>query len=400
MSVRQRFRSRKSLPLVALGALVPLFVVSGTGGAMLPPRLPPAPRETPLPPAPVRLTAIAAVLMDARTGRVLYGRNPDLSWPPASTTKIMTALVALESGPLDRPIVISDRVARFRVGTAIGLPAGAHIPLRDLLYALMLQSGNDAAIAVAEGVAGSVPAFVDRMNAEALRLGARNTHFTSPSGLYDRAHVSTAYDLAVIGRAAMQNPAFREIVKTRYWTIAVPRHRRIVVWNHNRLLSRFAGADGIKTGFVRQSGHTLVASATRDGWQLLVVVLHPVDLWGDATRLLSHGFAHYRPVELARAGEEVGPVEVPGAEGLVPGLIPQPVFALLGPGEVSVRRVTVLPTVAAPVRRGDRVGTVEFSVSDQPVASAPLVAARDVQAHADLVRLIEWMAQFAAGAIQ
>jgi D-alanyl-D-alanine carboxypeptidase (penicillin-binding protein 5/6) len=180
----------------------------------------------------------------------------------------------------------------------------------------------------------------------------------------------------------------------------VPGHRRIVVWNHNRLLSRFAGADGVKTGFVRQSGHTLVASATRGGWQLLVVVLHPVDLWGDAARLLSHGFAYYRSVELARAGEEVGPVEVPGAEGAVVGVAGRSVFAVLARGEAVARTITILPHLTAPVRAGEPVGTVEFSTADRLVASAPLLAAKDVQAHSDLVRMIEWMAQFSGGAVQ
>ena len=401
MSVRRLYRHlRRPLVLASLGALVPFLVAGGTvAAAPSSPRLP-ASSALAISLAPVKITATAAVLMDVRSGQVLYSRNPDLAWPPASTTKIMTALVALESGSLDQPILISDRVARFRVGTNVGLPAGARIPLRDLLYALMLKSGNDAALAVAEGVAGSVPEFVARMNAAAQRLGAQNTHFTSPHGLYDRDHISTAHDLAVITRAALQNPMFREIVKARYWAIKVPGHRQIVLFNHNRLLARFTGADGVKTGFVRQAGHTLVASATRDGWQLIAVVLHPTDLWGDASRLLSYGFTHYRSVELAGAGEEIGSVEVPGAVGPVPGMILRPVFGVLEPGENPVRRVSALPGIEAPVRQGELVGKLEVFVSDRLVASAPLVAARDVQAHADIVRMIEWVAQFAKEAVQ
>jgi len=243
----------------------------------------------------VAVTASVAVLMDAATGQVLYERNAHLAWPPASTTKIMTALVALGRAPLDMPITISPAVSHFRKGTAVGLPEGARIPLRDLLYALLLASGNDAALAIADGVAGSVPAFVDRMNEEAWQLGATATHFTSPHGLYDRAHYSTAYDLALITRAAMQNPSFRAIVQTRAWTFAVhgKRPRRLV--NHNRLLARYPGADGVKTGYVHQSGQTLVASATHHGIRLIAVVLHSRDVYGDAARLLDFGFAHHHP---------------------------------------------------------------------------------------------------------
>jgi len=273
----------------------------------------------------VRVTATAALLMDAQTGQVLYSRNPHLVWPPASTTKVLTALVALRTTPLATPIRITPEVARFRVGSVVGLPAGAEISLHDLLYGLMLQSGNDVALAVAEGVSGTVPAFVARMNAAAQHLGARQTHFTSPHGLYDPNHYTTAYDLALITRVAMENPTFREIVRTERWTFRPPGGPARVLWNHNSLLKRYPGADGVKTGYVDMSGETLVASATRNGRRLIAVLLHSGDMWGDAERLLSYGFERERSTGLARPGQESSG----RVDGWVLGLAARPVDAAL-----------------------------------------------------------------------
>jgi D-alanyl-D-alanine carboxypeptidase (penicillin-binding protein 5/6) len=341
--------------------------------------------------APVRITAIAAVLMDARSGEILYSRNPHLTWPPASTTKILTALVALQSAPLDTLITISPDVARFRVGSVVGLPEGARISLHDLLYGLMLQSGNDVALAIAEGVSGSVPAFVARMNDEARRLGATQTHFTSPHGLYDRDHYTTAYDLALITRAAMQNPTFRAIVRTKRWVFSPPDGPSRTLWNHNRLLWWYPGADGVKTGYVHQSGETLVASATRDGWRLIAVLLRSNDLWGDAYRLLTSGFTHYHPEQLARAGEELAAIEVRGTDRVVLGVAPGNVYAALAPGEVPRRHVVVRPHLALPIRRGEPIGTVEFYAGARLLRTAPVVAAGDVRVPTGIQRMVRWV---------
>ncbi|HKV43244.1 MAG TPA: D-alanyl-D-alanine carboxypeptidase family protein [bacterium] len=340
--------------------------------------------------APANVTATAAILVDARSGQVLYGRNPHLSWPPASTTKIMTALVALEHAHLDTMIEITPEVAHFREGSVVGLPEGARISLHDLLYALLLPSGNDVALAVAEGVAGSVPAFVDLMNDRAQELGARQTHFTSPHGLYDRDHYTTAYDLALIADAAMQNPVFREVVHTRRWTFSVPGHRSRWLFNHNRLLSRYPGADGVKTGYVHQSGQTLVASATRNGWRLIAVLLHSRDEWGDAARLLTYGFAHYHSTEVASVGEPLAVAQLSPGGALLTGVVPRPVYAALLPGEVVRRQVSLDSHVALPIRRRARVGEVDFYVSGRLLRSAPLVAAEDVTNPMGLPGLMGW----------
>jgi D-alanyl-D-alanine carboxypeptidase (penicillin-binding protein 5/6) len=335
------------------------------------------------------------VLIDARTGQVLYDRNAYLEWSPASTTKIMTALVALERASLDTPIEISPAVARFREGSTVGLPAHVQIPLRDLLYALLLSSGNDVALAVAEGVGGTVPEFVAQMNERAAEMGTFQTHFTSPHGLYDPEHYSTAYDLALIAKVAMQNPTFREIVHTRQRTFTLPGRRARVLVNHNRLLTRFPGADGVKTGYVHKSGHTFVASATRNGWRLIAVILQSRDLWGDASRLLTYGYTHYRSTLLASAGEPLLIEKVPGTDRPLIGVAPQTIYGTVALGETVERRVRPDGRSTLPVHRGTRVGVVSFYVSGRLLRSAPLVAASDVTP-GRLAEIISWVSHVVA----
>lgn len=338
-----------------------------------------------------RVTATAAILVDAGTGQVLYDRNANLPWPPASTTKIMTALVALERARLDTPIEVSRPVARFREGSVVGLPERARIPLRDLLYALLLPSGNDVALAIAEGVGGSVPGFVDLMNEKAMALGATQTHFTAPHGLYDRAHYTTAYDLSLMARAAMQYPTFRAIVQSRSWVFAPPGRPARRLFNHNRFLSRYPGADGIKTGYVHESGHTLVASATRDGWRLIAVLLHSGDPYGDAARLLSLGFGRYHRTLLASAGDSLTTLTLPGADMPVVGMVGEPIYADLTAADVVQRRLAMDDQLTLPIRRGARIGEVRFYASGQLLRTAPLVSASDVHRRVQAFGFVSWM---------
>ncbi len=355
--------------------------------------------------SPVRVTATAALVMDARSGQVLYSRNAHLIWPPASTTKILTALVALHRMSLNTPITVSPEVARFRVGSVVGLPAGARISLHDLLYGLMLPSGNDVALAIAEGVAGTVSAFVAQMNDEAYRLGARQTHFTSPHGLYDPNHYTTVYDLALIARAAMADPTFRDIVRTERWTFRPPGARARVLYNHNRMLWWYPGADGVKTGYVDMSGETLVESATRNGWRLIVVEFHSGDMWGDASRLLNYGFDHYRAVELAHPGEEMAAIQLPGTQSVVVGVVPEAVYAAVSGSKAPVRRVTIERHLTLPVRPGERLGTVDFYESGQLLQSAPIVAVSRIGADMDqgaqnpLARAFGWVGRMVEGVV-
>jgi serine-type D-Ala-D-Ala carboxypeptidase (penicillin-binding protein 5/6) len=344
--------------------------------------------------APVRVTATAAILVDGRSGQVLYGRNDRLIWPPASTTKIMTALVAAQSTPLSTLITISPEVAHFREGSVAGLPEGARISLHDLLYALLLPSGNDVAIAIAEGTAGTVSAFVARMNDEAKRLGCTQTHFADPHGLYMPDHYTTAYDLAIIARAALANPTIAQVVRTKRWVFHPAGYAPRVLYNHNRLLSRYPGADGVKTGYVNEAGLTLVASATHGGHRMIAVVLHSRDMYGDSSRLLSYGFAHFRPATAAVPGERLAVVEVPDANRPVVGTVADGVTVDLSPGETLARRVTVAGDLRLPLRRGERIGEVLVSAGGRLVRVEPLVAADDVDtAQTEFGQFVDWIDQ-------
>ena len=237
------------------------------------------------------LRATAAILVDANTGAVLYQRRPHQRLPIASTTKIMTAVLALERLPLSEKITIPwwvPRTAPIREG----LRRGERVAVWKLLYGLMLFSANDDASALAAASAGSKARFVVLMNEKARRLGLGDTRFSTPSGLLDRGNDSTAWDLATLARYAMQNPRFRAIGRKRIVHVrwSAPTYEKVYV-NKNQLLGSYRGADGIKTGWTTEAGHCLVASARRGGTRLIAVVLHSQDPYRDARRLLNFGFA-------------------------------------------------------------------------------------------------------------
>jgi D-alanyl-D-alanine carboxypeptidase len=237
-----------------------------------------------------RLTAASSILVDARTGRVLWAHAPHKRRLIASTTKIMTAILALERLRPGQKVTIAPVVPRtepFREG----LRRGERVPVWKLLYGLMLFSGNDDALALAIAAGGSRTGFIGLMNEKAQKLGLHETHFATPSGLVDVGNYSTVADLAALARYAMANPRFRTIVRTRVARVrwAAPTYGKVYV-NRNQLLASYRGADGIKTGWTTLAGHCLVASARRGRVRLIVVVLRASDPYRDATRLLNFGF--------------------------------------------------------------------------------------------------------------
>ena len=238
-----------------------------------------------------KLAGAAAILVDANTGRVLWGEHAHERRHVASTTKIMTALLALRKlRPHD--IVTVDRTVPRVPLVREGLRAGERVEAWKLFYSLLLYSGNDDALALAIAAGGDKWTFVRSMNAEARTLGLRDTHFASPSGVVDADNYSSAWDLAALTRVAMRNERFRQIVKTRIKHVkwSAPTYAKIYV-NNNRLLTTYRGANGIKTGYTHKAGPCLVASATRGGVSLIAVVLDSSNMYGDATRLLDFGFA-------------------------------------------------------------------------------------------------------------
>jgi serine-type D-Ala-D-Ala carboxypeptidase (penicillin-binding protein 5/6) len=244
--------------------------------------------------------------MDAATGKVLYQKDPDLRLPPASTTKIATAIVALESGrKLSESFTVSKAATRVPA-SKLYLRPGQTITIEGLLYAVLLSSANDASMVLAEGIAGSVEGFAEQMTKRAHDIGAMNSHFTNPHGLTAADHYSTARDLAILFRYAMKNATFREIVQTKISSVSsnsIVRKRtvarRISVRNHNRLLWNFDGAIGGKTGYTFAAQKCFVGAVVRNGVTLIVSILGARDQWGDTKKLLEYGFDNYQTLQAA-----------------------------------------------------------------------------------------------------
>lgn len=243
---------------------------------------------------PPAITGAAAAVLDGESGALLFGHEIHRRLPPASISKIVTAMIAIERGNLDAivPVDIDGfAYARETDSSVVGLEIGDVVTLRDLLYGLILHSGNDAAIAIARHIAGSEPAFVALMNARVAQLGLRDTHFANPHGLHEPNHYSTAYDMAVIGRWAMGDARFREITSARSWRVAGP--PAYTIRNANPLLGWYDGADGVKLGWHEDAGVTFVGSAVRGNRRLVVSLFDTRDLRTDAAALLDWAFAHW-----------------------------------------------------------------------------------------------------------
>jgi len=290
-----------SIPLAAARKRAPR-AQAGQGTPTPAPRIPAPQVEGELP-----LAAKGAIVIDAMTGETLYERNADEPQFPASTTKIMTALLVIEAGDLDREVEAT--IDDSKVGeSSLELKPGQRFTSRQMLYGLMLKSANDVAHALGRDNAGSIEAFALKMNQRARELGATSTHFVNPNGLHDLAHYTTPRDLARIARAAMQQPLFRQIVSTRDydWVVDNESHP---LRNHNRLLERYPGCIGVKTGYTYPSQQVLVSAASRDHREVIAVVMHTdkPGIWDDSALLLDYGFEHHAGV----AGETTSPEPQP-----------------------------------------------------------------------------------------
>jgi serine-type D-Ala-D-Ala carboxypeptidase (penicillin-binding protein 5/6) len=238
-----------------------------------------------------RVTARAAIIVDAATGEVLWERNADWQLPPASTTKVMTAILAIESRRLDDSVTIDPEVADIPP-SKIGLRGGERMVLGDLLYAVLLNSANDAAAAVADALAGSENEFAIKMNAKARAIGARNTHFVNPHGLTAEGHVSTARDLSTIFRYGLKLPTMREILETPRIKVPIQSRRvsALSLHSHNRLLTGYVHRVIGKTGYTKPAGRCFVGATSQDGREVVIALMGSTDLWGDARRLFAHAF--------------------------------------------------------------------------------------------------------------
>lgn len=317
----------------------------------------------------------AAILMDAANGQVLYHWHAYRQMDPASITKIMTAYLVIRQGHLNRVVTISPQAAGTP-GSRMHLTAGHHYTILDLLRGLLLRSGNDAAVALAQAEAGSVSAFVHRMNQTAKKLGAFNTHFVNPNGLTAAGHYSSAYDLALIARAALTLPLFQHLVSTETDQIQeLKSHRKRMLRNTNQLLNVFPPADGIKTGTTNAAGRCLAASATVHHVQLIAIILHSRNRWEDARQLLTWGFFHWKLVTVIRPGQPLATVSVhQGAVDRVYLATAHPVSVMTPTAESPTIIVTAPGKIMAPVRSGQVLGTAYVLVHNEIVQAAPLHA--------------------------
>lgn len=326
---------------------------------------------------PSELSAVSAILIEAETGTVIYEKNADAQRAMASTTKIMTAILTIEAGDLDTEFVADSYAIRVE-GTSMGLQEGDRVSRRDLLYGILLPSGNDAANAAAVSVGGSIGGFVDMMNAKAEELGLSSTHFVTPSGLDANGHYTTARDLAKLTAYAMENETFREIVCCTSAEVEYgnPPYLR-TLYNSNKMLTRYDGAIGVKTGFTDNARRCLVSAAERDGVTLIAVTLNAGDDWNDHTKMLDYGFTQVKsfPLELSCSER----VAVAGTGQSVEVYAEQDEIALLPSQRERLTRRVLLPKfVYGSVRQGEELGSIEFSIDGEMVKSCPLYASSSV----------------------
>ena len=321
-------------------------------------------------------SAAGVVLMDADSGRILYEKNGDERRLIASITKLMTALVALESGHTPDEVVTVRQEWTGIEGSSLYLRAGEQLRLETLLYGMLLRSGNDAAEAVAGHCSESVDAFVDAMNEKAAQLGMTNSHFANPSGLNAEGHYSTARDMAVLARACLENEMLRTIVSTQ----SIALERRIFA-NHNKLLWQYEGCIGLKTGYTEKAGRTLVSAARRDGMTLICVTLNAPDDWRDHAALFDYGFSRYRRACLIREGEVMCRIPVKGCLMPLCALRAQKtVWAALTEDERADFAMRLSQEhLTAPVFEGEIAGEGIFSLNGQELARISLVVGENLQ---------------------
>ena len=320
------------------------------------------------------ISAQKALVLDGVTGRVLYEKNADQQSLIASTTKIMTALIVCERcNVLDRMRIPREAVGIE--GSSMYLKEGEILTIQELLYGLMLSSGNDAAVALAIYCGGTVEGFAELMNDKAHALGLQNTHFENPNGLDSPGHYSTARDLAVLAAYAMENPIFYQTVSTKNVTVG-----NRCLRNHNKLLWQLEGADGVKTGFTKAAGRILVSSATRDGRRLICVTLNDPNDWADHASVLEEGFSRYSLCRLVSAGDCLGSLEVESGQGdRVQVLAAENFDYALAQEEVPQ---VVLPGpgfVYSPVTEGADAGFAYVLIDGKAVGKVPVIYGQTIE---------------------
>lgn len=328
--------------------------------------------------AEVSVSARSAVVINATTGTVLYEKNCYEKLPMASTTKIMTALLLAEQENLDTLVVTTKQMVTVE-GSSMGLLVGDTVSYRDLLYGMLLASGNDAANTTAIALAGSTNDFALMMNKKAEQLGLSNTHFVTPSGLDADGHYTTSYDLARLAACALENENFKAAASSKSATLYYgnPPYRRTLT-NHNKLLNMYDGAIGVKTGYTKKSGRCLVSAAERDGVRIVAVTLNDPNDWSDHTALLDYGFSCTKNTNLSQMFDGAS-VCVVGSDRQYVNAVPKDCF--VGLTESDIKNVTYTidapKFVYAPINKGDEIGSVNFYLNNNLIGTTTLIVDTD-----------------------
>lgn len=328
------------------------------------------------------LSAKSAIVIEASTGKVLLAKNAEEKRYPASTTKMMTLIVALEHGSLN-DIVTTSANAASTEGSSLWLASGEKLKLEDMLYGIMLLSGNDATVAVAEHISGSVSNFSKLMTEKAKAIGVSNTNFTNSSGLPDPNHYSTAHDLAKIAAYGYKNPLFAKIVNTKYKVIpwSGKDHDR-ELYNENKILWRYEGGNGVKTGYTDAAGRCLVSGAMRNGVQLVAVVLDADNMWEDTMALLDYGFKQINPTSLFHKGDIIKTVRVNNGKTDFTKLILSSDIVVPVSEDDKGQFSTVInapANIEAPVAAGQKIGSIKVMYKNTEVSSVDLLAAEGAE---------------------
>lgn len=319
---------------------------------------------TPCAMAAPEVSAVHAALLDADSGQVLYEKNADDHALIASTTKIMTALVVCENCDLSAKVKIPKEAVGIE-GSSMYLREGEILTVQDLLYGLMLHSGNDAAVALAIKCGGNVEKFVAMMNEKAAALGLQGTHYANPNGLDDDGNYSTALDLGRLAAYALKNPDFRRTVSCKSITIG-----QRSLHNHNKLLFRYEGAIGVKTGYTKAAGRILVSAAERGGRQLVAVTINAPNDWNDHACMLDYGFSCYQEKQLVEEGQHLGDVPVIGGLAQTVGVAAAEGFSFPMHGEEAyLVNLSVPELLYAPVEAGTDAGTATIQIGETIVGT-------------------------------
>lgn len=336
-------------------------------------------------------------VMETSSHRVFYSKNMNQRLPMASTTKIMTAITAIESGmDLDEVFEISPKAIGIS-GTSIYLRKGEKFTLRELLYGLMLVSGNDASVAIGEHVGNGVEYFVDMMNWKAKEIGAVNTHFENTHGLDIEGHYTTAYDLALITSYALENDTFREIVSTKYKQIESPEGKTRYFKNKNKLLNTLDGTIGVKTGFTDDAGRCLVSAVERDGMRVVCVVLNCSPMFQESADLLNLAFSEYKMYDLTENYNYKNSILVTsGRNDSVDILTKEKFLYPLKEGELENIRYSYIikDSIEAPIKKGDEVGEIRIFMNKDLLFSEKIYTIEDVKAKGVIDKFFDIITQW------